>query len=167
MQDECASTIALVFAIYRDFGFDDVAVKLSTRPANRIGSDETWDQLEGALSGALDRMGMEYRINPGEGAFYGRSSNSCCATRSAATGNAARCRSTSTCPSASTSATSTNGANAKRPVMLHRALFGSLERFTGILIEHYSRPLPALAGAAAGRRTQHQRRSGRLRAKAC
>jgi threonyl-tRNA synthetase len=142
MQDECASTIALVFAIYRDFGFDDVAVKLSTRPANRIGSDETWDQLEGALSGALDRMGIEYRINPGEGAFYGPKLEFVLRDAIGRDWQCGTLQVDLNLPERFDISYINEQGERERPVMLHRALFGSLERFTGILIEHYSGLFP-------------------------
>lgn len=142
MQDECASTIALVFAIYRDFGFDDVAVKLSTRPANRIGSDETWDQLEGALSGALDRMGIECRINPGEGAFYGPKLEFVLRDAIGRDWQCGTLQVDLNLPERFDISYINEWGERERPVMLHRALFGSLERFTGILIEHYSGLFP-------------------------
>ncbi|UCV12738.1 threonine--tRNA ligase [Dechloromonas denitrificans] len=142
MQDECASTIALVFAIYRDFGFDDVAVKLSTRPANRIGSDDTWDQLEGALSGALDRMGIEYRINPGEGAFYGPKLEFVLRDAIGRDWQCGTLQVDLNLPERFDISYISEQGERERPVMLHRALFGSLERFTGILIEHYSGLFP-------------------------
>jgi threonyl-tRNA synthetase len=142
MQDECASTIALVFAIYRDFGFDDVAVKLSTRPANRIGSDETWDQLEGALSGALDRMGIDYRINPGEGAFYGPKLEFVLRDAIGRDWQCGTLQVDLNLPERFDISYINEQDERERPVMLHRALFGSLERFTGILIEHYSGLFP-------------------------
>lgn len=142
MQDECASTIALVFAIYRDFGFDDLAVKLSTRPANRIGSDETWDQLEGALSGALNRMGIEYRINPGEGAFYGPKLEFVLRDAIGRDWQCGTLQVDLNLPERFDISYINEQGERERPVMLHRALFGSLERFTGILIEHYSGLFP-------------------------
>ncbi|MEF8704002.1 MAG: threonine--tRNA ligase, partial [Candidatus Accumulibacter sp. UW26] len=142
MQDECASTIALVFAIYRDFGFDDVAVKLSTRPAHRIGSDETWDQLEGALSGALDRMGIECRINPGEGAFYGPKLEFVLRDAIGRDWQCGTLQVDLNLPERFDISYINERGERERPVMLHRALFGSLERFTGILIEHYSGLFP-------------------------
>ncbi len=142
MQDECASTIALVFAIYRDFGFEDVAVKLSTRPANRIGSDETWDQLEGALSGALDRMDIEYRINPGEGAFYGPKLEFVLRDAIGRDWQCGTLQVDLNLPERFDIHYINEQGERERPVMLHRALFGSLERFTGILIEHYSGQFP-------------------------
>jgi threonyl-tRNA synthetase len=142
MQDECASTIALVFAIYRDFGFEDVAVKLSTRPANRIGSDEIWDQLEGALSGALNRMGIEYRINPGEGAFYGPKLEFVLRDAIGRDWQCGTLQVDLNLPERFDISYINEQGERERPVMLHRALFGSLERFTGILIEHYSGQFP-------------------------
>lgn len=142
MQDECASTIALVFAIYRDFGFADVAVKLSTRPANRIGSDATWDQLEGALSGALDRMGIDCRINPGEGAFYGPKLEFVLRDAIGRDWQCGTLQVDLNLPERFDISYISEQGERERPVMLHRALFGSLERFTGILIEHYSGLFP-------------------------
>lgn len=142
MEAECAGTIALVFAIYRDFGFDDVAVKLSTRPANRIGSDAIWDQLEGALSGALDRMGIEYRINPGEGAFYGPKLEFVLRDAIGRDWQCGTLQVDLNLPERFDIHYINEQGERERPVMLHRALFGSLERFTGILIEHYSGLFP-------------------------
>jgi threonyl-tRNA synthetase len=142
MQDECASTIALVFAIYRDFGFDDIAVKLSTRPANRIGNDETWDLLEGALSKALDRMAIDYRINPGEGAFYGPKLEFVLRDAIGRDWQCGTLQVDLNLPERFDIAYINEQGERDRPVMLHRALFGSLERFTGILIEHYSGLFP-------------------------
>ena len=71
MEQECIDVVALVLDIYKDFGFEDVVIKLSTRPEKRIGSDEVWDKLEGALTNALEVMGIDYVLYPGEGAFYG------------------------------------------------------------------------------------------------
>ncbi|WP_374488639.1 threonine--tRNA ligase [Zoogloea sp.] len=142
MSDECARTIALVFAIYRDFGFDDVTVKLSTRPAHRIGSDETWDQLEGALSGALDRMGIAYRLNPGEGAFYGPKLEFVLRDAIGRDWQCGTLQVDLNLPERFDICYINEQGERERPVMLHRALFGSLERFTGILIEHYSGLFP-------------------------
>ncbi len=142
MQDECARSIALVFAIYRDFGFDEVAVKLSTRPARRIGDDATWDALENSLSGALDRMGIAYRVNPGEGAFYGPKLEF---VLHDAIGRDWQCGTLQVdlnLPERFDIHYVDEKDQRQRPVMLHRALFGSLERFTGILIEHYSGLFP-------------------------
>ena len=120
------------------------SVKFS-RPAAevRAGSDEVWDQAEGALQEACDsRRPRRTRSTPAKAPSTARSWNSCCATPSAATGSAAPCRSTSSCPSGSTPTMSARTAPKHRPVMLHRAILGSLERFIGILIEHYAGKFP-------------------------
>ncbi|ROL92913.1 threonine--tRNA ligase [Pseudomonas chlororaphis] len=142
MQAECASTIALVFDIYRDFGFHDVAVKLSTRPAHRIGSDVLWDQLEGALSGALETMAIDYRINPGEGAFYGPKLEFVLRDAIGRDWQCGTLQVDLNLPERFDISYIDEHGERQRPVMLHRALFGSLERFIGILIEHYSGALP-------------------------
>ncbi|MBA4290702.1 MAG: threonine--tRNA ligase, partial [Pseudomonas sp.] len=142
MEQECADTIALVFAIYRDFGFNEVAVKLSTRPANRIGSDETWDQLEGALSGALQRMNIDYQLNPGEGAFYGPKLEFVLRDAIGRDWQCGTLQVDLNLPERFDISYINEQGERERPVMLHRALFGSLERFTGILIEQYSGLFP-------------------------
>jgi threonyl-tRNA synthetase len=142
MEDECASTIALVLAIYRDFGFDDVTVKLSTRPARRIGTDKTWDTLESALSGALDQMGVEYQLNPGEGAFYGPKLEFVLRDAIGRDWQCGTLQVDLNLPERFDIRYIDEHGERQRPVMLHRALFGSLERFTGILIEHYSGYFP-------------------------
>ena len=142
MQDECARSIALVFAIYRDFGFDEVAVKLSTRPARRIGDDATWDALENALSGALERMGIAYRVNPGEGAFYGPKLEFVLRDAIGRDWQCGTLQVDLNLPERFDIHYVDEKDQRQRPVMLHRALFGSLERFTGILIEHYSGLFP-------------------------
>jgi threonyl-tRNA synthetase len=142
MQAECASTIALVFDIYHDFGFHDVAVKLSTRPAHRIGSDALWDQLEGALSGALETMAIDYRINPGEGAFYGPKLEFVLRDAIGRDWQCGTLQVDLNLPERFEISYIDEHGERQRPVMLHRALFGSLERFIGILIEHYSGALP-------------------------
>ena len=142
MEQECADTIALVFAIYRDFGFNEVAVKLSTRPANRIGSDATWDQLEGALSGALQRMNIDYQLNPGEGAFYGPKLEFVLRDAIGRDWQCGTLQVDLNLPERFDISYINEHGERERPVMLHRALFGSLERFTGILIEQYSGLFP-------------------------
>jgi len=142
MQDECVRTIALVFDIYKDFGFEEVAVKLSTRPAQRIGSDATWDQLEGALSGALDRMGIAYRLNAGEGAFYGPKLEFVLRDAIGRDWQCGTLQVDLNLPERFDIGYISEQGQRERPVLLHRALFGSLERFTGILIEHYSGQFP-------------------------
>ena len=104
----------LILSIYRDFGFEDVAVKLSTRPEKRVGSDEVWDRAEAALRIAVEKAGQPYVVCPGEGAFYGPKLELRCATPSAAIGSAARCSSTSICRSVSAPSISARTARSTR-----------------------------------------------------
>jgi threonyl-tRNA synthetase len=142
IQDEVATFIDLLQKVYAEFGFDDIVVKLSTRPEQRVGSDEEWDKAEAALETALKRKGLEFDLQPGEGAFYGPkiefSLRDClnrvwqCGTIQVDFSMPGRL-----------DATYINEESAKQtPVMLHRAILGSLERFIGILIEHYAGAFP-------------------------
>ena len=143
MQAECETVVRLILDIYRDFGFDDVAIKLSTRPANRIGSDETWNVLESALSSSLDSMHLAYTTNPGEGAFYGPKLEFVLRDAIGRDWQCGTLQVDLNLPERfDIGYIAADGARL-RPVMLHRALFGSLERFLGILIEHYAGALPA------------------------
>jgi threonyl-tRNA synthetase len=142
MQQECETVVALVLDIYRDFGFDDVAIKLSTRPANRIGCDEVWDQLENALSSALGKMGLAYTVNPGEGAFYGPKLEFVLRDAIGRDWQCGTLQVDLNLPERFDINYINEGGERVRPVMLHRALFGSLERFIGILIEHYAGAFP-------------------------
>lgn len=142
LTEECLKVNDLVLSIYRDFGFDDVRIKLSTRPENRIGDDDSWDRAEDALRTALDQAGHPYTIFEGEGAFYGPKLEYVlrdaigrdwqCGTLQVDFNLPERFGTTYVAPSG----------DKRAPVMLHRALFGSLERFTGILIEHHAGHLP-------------------------
>ena len=143
MQDECETVIRLILKIYRDFGFDDVAIKLSTRPANRIGSDEVWDQLEHALSSALDNMKLTYATNPGEGAFYGPKLEFVLRDAIGRDWQCGTLQVDLNLPERFDIGYINESSERVRPVMLHRALFGSLERFIGILIEHHAGTFPA------------------------
>ena len=142
MQQECETVVELVLDIYRDFGFDDVAIKLSTRPANRIGSDEIWDQLENALSSALANMGLGYTVNPGEGAFYGPKLEFVLRDAIGRDWQCGTLQVDLNLPERFDINYINEAGERVRPVMLHRALFGSLERFIGILIEHYAGAFP-------------------------
>ncbi len=132
----------LLLEVYRDFGFDEVLVKLSTRPEQRVGSDATWDKAEQALEDALNQQGMEWELQPGEGAFYGPKiefSLKDCLNRVWQLGTIQLDFSMPERLGAHYIAED----NSKQvPVMLHRAILGSLERFIGILIEHYAGALP-------------------------
>ncbi|MEY9331623.1 threonyl-tRNA synthetase [Pseudomonas protegens] len=142
MQSECAATIALVFDIYKEFGFDQVAVKLSTRPDHRIGSDEVWDLLEEALVGALQSMHINYRINPGEGAFYGPKLEFVLRDAIGRDWQCGTLQVDLNLPERFAISYIDERGERCQPVMLHRALFGSLERFIGILLEHHGGALP-------------------------
>jgi threonyl-tRNA synthetase len=142
MEQECKDVVALILDIYKDFGFEDVRIKLSTRPDNRIGSDEIWDKLEGALSNALDHMGMPYTLFPGEGAFYGPKLEFVLRDAIGRDWQCGTLQVDMNLPERFDIHYIAEDNTRHRPVMLHRALFGSLERFVGILIEHYAGNFP-------------------------
>jgi len=142
MEQECRDVVALILDIYKDFGFENVRIKLSTRPDHRIGSDETWDKLEGALAAALDHMGMKYELFPGEGAFYGPKLEFVLRDTIGRDWQCGTLQVDMNLPERFDIHYVAEDNTRKRPVMLHRALFGSLERFTGILIEHYAGAFP-------------------------
>jgi len=143
MEQECIEVVDLVLDIYKEFGFDDIVIKLSTRPEKRIGSDEVWDKLEGALSNALKVMKLDYVLYPGEGAFYGPKLEFVLRDAIGRDWQCGTLQVDMNLPERfDITYVDETGGRDKRPVMLHRALFGSLERFTGILIEHYEGKLP-------------------------
>ena len=143
MESECIDVVSLVLDIYKDFGFTEVAIKLSTRPEKRIGSDEVWDKLEGALINALKVMGLDYVLYPGEGAFYGPKLEFVLRDAIGRDWQCGTLQVDMNLPERfDISYVDESGGRDKRPVMLHRALFGSLERFIGILIEHYEGKFP-------------------------
>ncbi|MCW2274605.1 threonine--tRNA ligase [Rhodoblastus acidophilus] len=135
----------MVMTIYKDFGFEDIVVKLSTRPEKRVGSDENWDRAEAALKKVLDELaaqGVKTGINPGEGAFYGPKLEY---TLRDAIGREWQCGTTQVdfnLPGRFGAFYISAESDKLTPVMIHRAVFGSLERFTGILIEHFAGHLP-------------------------
>ena len=143
MEEECRTVVRLIMDIYKDFGFEQVRVKLSTRPEHRIGSDEIWDRLEGALARALESMGMSYELFPGEGAFYGPKLEFVLRDAIGRDWQCGTLQVDMNLPERFDLEYVAEDNTRQRPVMLHRALFGSLERFTGILIEHYAGALPA------------------------
>jgi threonyl-tRNA synthetase len=142
MQEECRAVIDLNLSVYRDFGFEDVKLKFADRPEGRIGDDATWDKLEGALKGAIDAMGLEYTYNPGEGAFYGPKIEFVLRDAIGRDWQCGTLQVDLNLPERFDATYRTADGGEKRPVMLHRALLGSLERFTGILLEHHSGNLP-------------------------
>jgi len=141
--DECVAYTALLQKVYADFGFTDILYKVATRPDKRIGSDEIWDKAEAALIESLNRSGCDHVISPGEGAFYGPKIEY---TLKDAIGRQWQCGTIQV----DFSMASLLGAeyvaedsSRRHPVMLHRAIVGSLERFIGILIEQHAGALPA------------------------
>lgn len=143
MDAECRDVVALVLDIYRQFGFAEVTIKLSTRPANRMGDDATWDVLESALVQSLQGLNLAYTINPGEGAFYGPKLEFVLRDAIGRDWQCGTLQVDMNLPERFDIDYVGEDSQRKRPVMLHRALFGSLERFTGILLEHYAGKLPA------------------------
>jgi threonyl-tRNA synthetase len=142
MEAECRDVVQLIFSIYKDFGFENVRVKLSTRPANRIGTDAIWDKLEGALVEALNHMNVAYELFPGEGAFYGPKLEFVLRDAIGRDWQCGTLQVDMNLPERFDIHYVDADNTRKRPVLLHRALFGSLERFVGILIEHYAGAFP-------------------------
>ncbi len=144
MEEECVKTIKLILDIYKDFGFDDVKIYLSTRPDSvyRIGSDEVWDISEKALANALDHNGYKYEINPGEGAFYGPKLEFILRDAIGREWQCGTVQMDMNLPQRFDISYIGEDGEKHQPVMLHRALFGSIERFLGILIENHAGKLP-------------------------
>ena len=143
VRQEAADFIRLTLKVYADFGFTDIAMKLSTRPAKRVGSDELWDRAEEALAQALNESGLAWEYQPGEGAFYGPKIEF---TLRDCLGRNWQCGTLQYDPNLPERLDASYIAEdnqRKRPVMLHRAILGSFERFIGILIEHYEGSFPA------------------------
>ncbi|MDJ1257965.1 MAG: threonine--tRNA ligase [Candidatus Midichloria sp.] len=142
LQEESLKVCQLVFEIYRDFGFDAIKVKFSTRPEKRLGSDEIWDKSEAALLSSLRALGVEFALNPGEGAFYGPKLEFVLRDAIGRDWQLGTLQVDLNLPGRLGAYYTGQDGNRYHPVMLHRALFGSLERFIGILIEHYAGKLP-------------------------
>jgi threonyl-tRNA synthetase len=143
IQSEVSAFIDLLFGVYKDFGFNEVLIKLSTRPAQRVGSDEVWDKAEHALEKALNDKGLAWELQPGEGAFYGPkiefSLKDCI-------GRVWQCGTIQvdfSMPGRLGAHYIAEDGSKQVPVMLHRAILGSLERFIGILIEEFAGAFPA------------------------
>ncbi len=140
--DEVDSICAGIDELYERFGFDEVRVELSTRPEKSIGTDEQWERAEGALREALERQGREYDVSPGEGTFYGPKIDFHITDALGRSWQCGTCQLDFQMPERF-ELTYTGADNADhRPVMIHRALLGSMERFAGILIEHYGGRFP-------------------------
>ncbi len=143
LTEECLEVNDLVLSIYRDFGFEDVRIKLSTRPENRIGSEESWDRAEAALRTALETAGHTYTLFEGEGAFYGPKLEYVLRDAIGRDWQCGTLQVDFNLPERFGTTYVASSGERLAPVMLHRALFGSLERFTGILIEQYAGRMPA------------------------
>ena len=140
--EESKKVCDLVLSIYKDFGFENVSIKFSDRPEKRVGNDDVWDKSEAALREAMEATGLEYTLNPGEGAFYGPKLEFILKD---AIGREWQCGTLQVdlnLPERLDATYVGEDGLKHNPVMLHRALFGSLERFIGILIEHYAGNLP-------------------------
>jgi threonyl-tRNA synthetase len=142
VRQEAADFIKLTLKVYADFGFTDVSLKLSTRPAKRIGSEEQWDRAESALAAALDESGLDWQYQPGEGAFYGPKIEF---TLHDCIGRAWQCGTLQydpNLPERLDASFIAEDSSRQRPIMLHRAILGSFERFIGMLLENYAGILP-------------------------
>ena len=142
IEQECAGFISLLSSVYRDLGFEKFDIKLSTRPDVRVGSDEIWDKAENALQKAIESLGLPYEINPGDGAFYGPKLDF---KLTDAIGREWQCgtfQADFNLPVRLDAEYVGEDGAKHRPVMLHRAVLGSFERFIGILLENYAGRLP-------------------------
>ncbi len=142
IEGECAGFIQLLSSVYKDLGFDSFDIKLSTRPEVRIGTDAQWDIVEGALTGAIEKLGLPYEINPGDGAFYGPKLDF---KLTDAIGRQWQCGTfqvDAQLPDRLGAEYVGEDGAKHMPYMLHRAVLGSFERFIGILLENYAGRLP-------------------------
>jgi threonyl-tRNA synthetase len=142
INDETLAFCELLKEVYRDFGFHDILVKFSTRPEKRAGSDEVWDKAEKALEQAIKHAGLEYQLNPGEGAFYGPKLEFTLVDALKREWQCGTLQVDFVLPERLDVNYIAQDGSKKRPVMLHRAILGSLERFIGILIENYAGKFP-------------------------
>ena len=147
---ESVAVTRLILDIYKDFGFDDVRIKFSDRPAKRVGDDAVWDQAEAALKAAAEAAGIQYTLNPGEGAFYGPKLEFVLRDAIGRDWQCGTLQVDLNLPGRLGAHYIDEHSQKQTPVMLHRAIFGSLERFFAILLEHHAGRLPAwLAPAQA------------------
>jgi threonyl-tRNA synthetase len=140
--DECLKINDLMLAIYKDFGFEDIHIKLSTRPDKRVGADALWDKAEGALRSASKAAGLDLQLNPGEGAFYGPKLEFVLRDAIGRDWQCGTLQVDFVLPERLEASYIGEDGQKHRPVMLHRAILGSFERFLGILIEHYAGKFP-------------------------
>jgi threonyl-tRNA synthetase len=142
IKEECVKVHELILSIYKDFGFDNIVVKFSDRPEKRVGDDSIWDKAEKALIDAVETTNQKYELNPGEGAFYGPKLEYVLRDAIGRDWQCGTLQVDFNLPGRLGSFYIGSDGEKHVPVMLHRAIFGSLERFTGILIEHYAGRLP-------------------------
>ena len=142
VQQEALAFIDLLQKVYSDFGFSEILIKLSTRPTKRIGAEEAWDRAEAALKAALDAKGLHWDLNPGEGAFYGPKIEFSLKDSLGRVWQCGTLQLDFALPGRLGAEYIAEDNSRRLPVMLHRAILGSMERFIGILIEHYAGALP-------------------------
>ncbi|KIE04614.1 Threonine--tRNA ligase [Candidatus Jidaibacter acanthamoeba] len=142
LTDECKKMCSLILDIYKDFGFDEVRLKFSDRPEKRIGSDEVWDKSEKALREAIEATGLPYTVNPGEGAFYGPKIEFVLRDAIGRDWQLGTIQVDLNLPVRLGAFYIGEDGKKHHPVMIHRAMFGSIERFLGIMLEHYAGKLP-------------------------
>src|SRR6056300_1584787 len=140
--EECKNVCNLILSIYKDFGFEDIHIKFSDRPEKRVGNDDIWDRSEEALKVAIEASGLSYTYNPGEGAFYGPKIEFVLRDAIGRDWQCGTLQVDLNLPERLSANFIAEDGQKYAPVMLHRALFGSIERFIGILIENYSGRLP-------------------------
>jgi len=140
--DEASRFIDQIYQVYKDFGFDTILIKVATRPAKRVGSDEVWDKAEKYLMTALDEKGIAWDLNPGDGAFYGPKIEFYLKDCIGRIWQCGTLQVDFSMPERLGATYIAEDGSRKTPVMLHRAIIGTLERFTGILIEHYAGDFP-------------------------
>ena len=161
IQDEAVRFIDLLRGVYADFGFNDIEIKLSTRPPKRIGADAVWDRAEAALTAALNAKQLTWELNPGEGAFYGPKIEFSLKDSLARVWQCGTLQLDFALPGRLGAEYVAEDNTRRTPVMLHRAILGSLERFIGILIEHYAGAMPvwlAPVQVVVASITEHQAR---------
>jgi len=141
--EESVAVTKLLLDIYRDFGFDDVRIKFADRPEKRVGADDVWDRAEAALKAASRAAGIEYTLNPGEGAFYGPKLEFVLRDAIGRDWQCGTLQVDLNLPGRLGAYYIDEHSARRTPVMLHRAIFGSLERFLAILLEHHAGRLPA------------------------
>ena len=140
--EECISVTELILKIYKDFGFSDIKVNYADRPKKRVGNDQIWDKSEKALLNAIKKANLEYKVNKGEGAFYGPKIEFVLSDAINRDWQCGTVQVDLNLPERLNANYIDEKGNKQKPVLIHRAIFGSLERFIGILIEHYEGKFP-------------------------